>query len=237
MKKTIKILAAVAAVLLIAVVLFFYNAFCGNPISALYGKYQITRYIKETYPDAGYQISAAHYNFKSGNYYCLITDPDSPDGNFTATFGDGDVTDSYEIDVEEKENILRRLEEGFRGEIDPLVEGHLNTQPRDENQNGEFGFGTITGLNHESNRSALYRDMTFDVKNMPVPTLITVCLRTDGAASLTRVQHIAAELRSLGYRIDYYTYSDSEDHYFEEVPTEELLAAQSPNDLANYLVD
>lgn len=234
MKKAIKIAAAIVAVLLIVLVLFIYNAFCGNPFSAMYAKHQITQYINRTYPDSGYQISFAEYSFKDGKYSCEIIDPDSPDGNFTATYmGQGAVDDSYDLSVTQKENILYRLETGFRNEIDPMIDKYLITQSNDEETNSEFGFGTVMGLNKELDRSALYRDMTFDVKDMPIPTLIVICLRTDDETSLNRVRQMAQDMQKAGYRIDYYSFT-TDQYAYEEVPTDVLFEAQKAEELAGY---
>lgn len=228
MKKIlIKIIAAVTAVLLIAGVLFVYNALCGNIFSAMYAKSQIEKYIDETYPDNDYEVGDAKYGFKFGEYYCTITHPDSEDGGFTATYeGGGTVTDDYDLAVTGLNNTLMRLEDGFRKDIEPLLDRYFDEDGK------EFGFGTVIG-DKEADRSKLYLDMEFDTKNMPIDTYVYGNFESDSDESLARMQKIAKELSILGYRIDYYSFSNDAD-YFDNVPTQELLDAESPTDLAQY---
>lgn len=127
--------------------------------------------------------------------------------------------------VTNMENTLMRLEEGFREEIDPLLDRYFD----DEN---EFGFGSVTG-GENIDRSKLYLDMKFDPKNMPVETFVTVCFSSDSAKAFTRIQEIAGDLNALGYRIDYYTFSDKE-KYFDNVPANELMEAANYTDLTAY---
>ncbi len=231
MKKTIlKIAAVVTALALIGGVLFFYNAFCGNIFSALYARHRITAYISETYPDSAYQISKANYDFKTGGYSCRITDPDSADKSFYATYSyGGRINDSYEAAMN-KENTLMRIEQDFRDAVDPLIDSELK-----EDENGrEFGFATIFFGDEDIDRSRVEYDMTADPKNMPVETCVLLSLDTDETQSLQRVQQLAAKLQSLGYRIDFYEYYDGNGHDYRPIPTQQLLAAQSPAELTDF---
>lgn len=225
-KKALKITAAAAAVLIIVFILSIYNAFCGNIFSAMYAKNQIEKYIDKTYPDNNYDISDAKFNFKFGEYNCRITDPDSADGSFTATYeSDGNITDSYK-NVTDLDNTLMRLDDEFRKDIEPLLDRYF-----DENGK-EFGFGTVIE-DKEADKSKLYLDMKADPKNMPIKTYIVVSFESNSNKSLGRIQTIAKDLKTLGYRIDYYSFFDN-DNYFQYVPTQELLDAASIADLVEY---
>lgn len=227
MKKALKITAAVAAVLLVAGILWVYDAFCGNIFSAMYAKSHIEKYIDESYPNNDYEVGDANYSFKFGEYYCTITDPDSEDGSFTATYeSGGTVTDDYDSAVTGLDNTLMRLEEGIRKATERLMERYFDEDA------GEFGFVTIIG-DKETDRSKLYLNMEYDVKNMPVETYVNGCLKANSQKALARMQKMAEELKIMGYRIDYYSFSNDED-YFENIPTQELLDAESPADLAKY---
>lgn len=228
-KRIFKIAAAVVALLMIAGLLFVYNASCGNIFSALYAKHRITAYIAQTYPHNSYQISAADYDFKTGGYSCRITDPDSEDKSFYATYSyGGDIDDTYDMAMD-KEYTLMRIEQDFRDALDPLIDSELK---EDENER-EFGFATIFFGDKEIDRSRVQYDMTADPKNMPVETCVVLSLDGDETHSLQRVRQLAHKLASFGYRIDFYEYSNDVD-YFEPIPTDRLLAAQSPADLAEF---
>ncbi|MFJ7730053.1 hypothetical protein ACIQXV_28705 [Neobacillus sp. NPDC097160] len=67
MKKK-KAIYSVLLVLLIGAVLFFYNAFNGNPISKYYSKKVLEDYLTETYPDRKFHINDGFYNFKFSEY-------------------------------------------------------------------------------------------------------------------------------------------------------------------------
>ncbi len=49
-------------------VLFFYNAFNGNPVSKLLSTSALKKHLENTYPDKEYQIKEGFYNFKIGGY-------------------------------------------------------------------------------------------------------------------------------------------------------------------------
>lgn len=49
-------------------VLFFYNAFNGNPVSKLLSKTALKNYLEETYHDKEFRFDDGFYNFKIGGY-------------------------------------------------------------------------------------------------------------------------------------------------------------------------
>ena len=242
MKIVWKILAGVAALLIIGFILMIYNAFNGNFISGMVYKSRVTKYIAETYPDKNYTVSDYSYNFKTGRYDFEIIDLDSPDGCFNAYYSDYDkaVVDTYENDVLNLFNTQSRLEKALRDEIDPLIDKHLDTKEKTVNGKyigGEFGFVTcfIDGFDGDYLKGKLYLDMKADVKNMPIPTQAVLCLNTDESQSFPRVVKLANELKALGYRIDYYDVSTSGKPY-EMIPTDRLLAAESFNELEEFVM-
>ena len=237
----LRILAAAGGLLIAAVVLFFYNAFCGNFISGMYYKNKVVKYISETYPDKDYRVSDYSYNFKDGSYWFDIIDPDSEDGCFTAAYSDyeGCVTDTYDR-VTHLTNTLERLDLGFRKEVDPIIDKHLQTKERTENGNyisGEFGYSTCmvddSFYDYESDndylRDKIYLDMPFDAKNMPLPTKIYVNLHGNREQAFRRTKEIANELKSLGYRIDYYDFATDESDGNNEIAYEMIPAGRSHN--------
>lgn len=227
MKKALKITAAVTAVLLIAGILWVYNSFCGNIFSAMYAKSQIEKYIDEAYPNNDYEVGDAGYNFKFGEYHCKITDPDIQDGSFNATYGsNGSITDDYEEAVKNLGNTIYRLDDGLRKSLEPLIASYF-----DEDEQ-EFGFATVIG-DKEVDRSRLYLDMKFDVKNMPMETYIYGSLNGNSQKGLDRMKKMAEDLKVMGYRIDYYSFSNDID-YFDNVPVDELLNASNVDALQKY---
>lgn len=227
MKKMVKIIAAVVAVVLIVGVLFVYNAFCGNIFSGMYAKHQIEQHINENFANHSYEISDARYDFKTGLYTCDITDPNSADGSFTASYSGGEVYDDYEIMVTQKQNTLIRLDEGFRYDVQPILDKYL-TEP-------DFGYGSILFGDSEVDTGRLSLDMTFDTKNMPVETCIEAVMHSDETTSFEKIKTMVSALQGMGYRIDYCEYSDNKDDY-RNIPTERLLAAESSAELAEYKI-
>ncbi|MBQ9903055.1 MAG: hypothetical protein IJM51_11855 [Clostridia bacterium] len=249
----LRILAAVGGLLIVAVVLFFYNAFCGNFISGTYYRNKVVTYINETYPGKGYEVSGYQYNFKDGSYWFDITDPASEDGCFTACYSryEGGVIDTYDR-VIHLTNTAERLERGFRGEVDPILDRHLQTKERVEEGtfiSGEFGYATclLDDFYYDAEsedayiRDRLWLDMPFDPKNMPLPTKIYVNLHGDREQAFQRTKEIADELRALGYRIDYFDFATSatdetDDVAYEMIPAEVFFSANSTEDFSDYIV-
>lgn len=60
-------------VFLVGAVLFFYNAFNGNPISKMTAEKNLGNYLERTYPDDEFIIQRSFYNFKVGGYNFVIT--------------------------------------------------------------------------------------------------------------------------------------------------------------------
>lgn len=231
-----KILAAVAAFIIIGFVLLIYNAFNGNFISGMYYRYKVDRYIAETYPEKNYRVSDYSYDFKIGNYMFRITDPDSPDGCFDAYYSDyeGKVIDTYENDVVNLNNTLMRLEKELRNEVDPLIDKRFEN---DGDGTQEFGFATCVFGDYPADyyQGKLYPDMQANVKNLPIPTQVVLCFKTDEAGSFRRARELAEELKTLGYRIDYYEISTSGKPY-EMIPADRLLSAGSVDELEEYVM-
>ncbi|MFS8630057.1 MAG: hypothetical protein LOD92_02590, partial [Bacillales bacterium] len=60
--KFTKILLFAAMILLIGFVLFFYNAFNGNPVSKFLSKKELQAHLEETYPGREFTVSGGAYN-------------------------------------------------------------------------------------------------------------------------------------------------------------------------------
>lgn len=72
-----------AAAAALCAVLFFANAFFGNPLSALLARGAAQRYVTEEYGHLGLNIDKVGFNFKDGDYYAKVSSPASEDTYFT----------------------------------------------------------------------------------------------------------------------------------------------------------
>ena len=123
MKKNVKIILKVITVVLLVVVLFFVNAFCGNPVSKLLAKNTAEKHLSETYAETDYYIESVKFNFKDSNYYALVKSPSSIDTQFTLyiTMLGKLRLDTYE-DVESGFVTARRLDDEYRSITNEIFE-------------------------------------------------------------------------------------------------------------------
>ena len=237
-----RIAAGCGALALIGIVLYYYFGFNGNPFAPSLYQPKIEAYIEKNYPNGSYQVSYDFYEFNSDSYYYTITDPNSEDGSFQAYYDHGEIYDTY-ADVVNLNHTLDRLANGFAQAVNPFITPYLNqnvTPAKTKNDlYKETGWGSVS----TGDKSTLYIDMAFDVKNMPVTTRISLHLNSDEQESFRRTQQIATILKENGYRIDLYFFNcnkidgnHSEFRYavYKAIPTETLLAAQSLEELKPY---
>lgn len=81
-KKILKAIGITLSVVLAVVVVFFANAFFGNPVSKLLATKTAEKHLAEVYPDTDYYIEKVGYNFKFSDYYAVIKSPSSIDTVF-----------------------------------------------------------------------------------------------------------------------------------------------------------
>lgn len=67
-RKPLRVIAAVIAFAMIAVLLEFANELLGNPVSYLIAKSNAKKYVAEKYADEGYVVGDAAYFFKFKDY-------------------------------------------------------------------------------------------------------------------------------------------------------------------------
>ena len=82
-KKTLKGIGIALSVVLVAVILFFVNAFSGNPVSKALATSTAKKHLAETYAGTDYYIDEVRYNFKDGDYHAFIKSPSSIDTEFS----------------------------------------------------------------------------------------------------------------------------------------------------------
>lgn len=109
----LKVAAAVIAITLIGGLLFFTNAFVGNPISAAIANRAIEKYVGENYPYLDLEVEKVIYNFKTGSYMARAKSKTSIDTQFAIYYRSGDIRDDYESYVLGKFNTLQRLSDEY----------------------------------------------------------------------------------------------------------------------------
>ncbi len=122
-RKIIKITEAVVSVALILVIVFFANAFFGNPVSRALAKSTAEKYLAETYDGTDYYIDDVRFNFKTGAYHAFIKSPSSIDTEFSLymTMSGKLRLDTYE-DVENRFTTAQRLDAEYRKLTDSVFE-------------------------------------------------------------------------------------------------------------------
>ena len=134
--KTLRVLAFLLALVLLAGLIWFANAMNGNPVSAMLAKRTAKDYLAETFPDTDYYVERIGYNFKDGNYYAHIRSHTSIDTQFTLYITMlGELRyDTYDS-VTEGFVTAQRLESDYRALADTVLEA------ADYPYNAESGFG------------------------------------------------------------------------------------------------
>ena len=122
-KKTLKIIAAVTALAILAGLAWFANAMVGNPISKMLAERTAEKHLEGTYAGTDYYIERIVYSFKDGRYHVFVKSPTSIDTEFSLTITMlGELRlDTYE-DVVEGFNTARRIEQEYRELTDTIFE-------------------------------------------------------------------------------------------------------------------
>ena len=107
-------------IVLIVPILFFYQAFNGNPVTKYFSKAALKSFLAETYPENEYYIREQYYNFKIGGYTSKVVQ-----------IGDEQQTE-YEFEVTGLLNPTVTLDGIYYGNLDiPLIE-RLSEEAEDE---------------------------------------------------------------------------------------------------------
>ena len=123
MKKILKILALILAVVLLCVVGWFANAFLGNPVSKALAVSTANEYMAAQYGDTDYYIESVGYSFKTMDYYAHVRSPSSIDTQFVLYL---DMLGNLERDT--YESVLsgsitaRRIESEYRAYTDRVFD-------------------------------------------------------------------------------------------------------------------
>lgn len=138
--KYLKIAALVVAVILIAGLAWFANAFLGNPVSKLIAKHAAEKYMETTYGETDFYIERMGYSFKMGNYYAFVKSPTSMDTDFSFYISmTGEIYNDTYDSVTEGFVTARRLEDEYR----TLAKTVLEASDYPYNKHDSFGYGTL----------------------------------------------------------------------------------------------
>ena len=123
MKKTIKIIAGITAIILIGILLFVANGMVGNPVSKTLAKQSASKYIQKNYPNLDLKVERVNYSFKTGSYYALIKSQTSIDTHFNLDISmTGKILyDSYESHVISGWNTWQRIDLEYRTMVDKVL--------------------------------------------------------------------------------------------------------------------
>ena len=167
-KRLLKVLAGVIGFGIIGILVWITVSFTGDPVSALLATSGIRRYVAETYPGRGFETDWASYSFKTGDYFSMVRDPESPDTVFSVSWRGGEIRyDNYSFEVEECNTTLRRFSE----EYDRLVEEAVS---RDFPYETELCYGD---LQLSGKWPGLRLDAVFSLEEIPGGT---VCVWVTG---------------------------------------------------------
>lgn len=130
-KKILKIIAAVVALALLAMILLLANGLLGNPISKAMVAYTAKNYVVKTYPELELELSKPFYNFKTGGYSVTAQSPTSIDTHFTLSLDAWGklVYDRYEYSVLGLDNTLRRVDALYNKQVDEVLEAKTFPYP------------------------------------------------------------------------------------------------------------
>lgn len=200
--KGLRITAFIIALALIAIILFFANAFVGNPISAMMAKIKAEQYVEQNFSFLDLELEKPVYNFKFGEYIVKARSKTSRDTHFNIYYRGGKiVNDEYNTNVLQKYNTLQRLEE----EYSILVREVLQKHGYEDLGTRVFYLGELT----DEEKEYLKLDMDFD-KNLPIETEVNIQvqmedLTVEEIARILKDAHNAFEQK--GYHFAKYSIS------------------------------
>lgn len=209
--KILKIFAAVIAFALIGVVLFFINAFCGNPVSYLLAKYSAGQYIEDNFPESDYEIENVSYFFKESQYSAKVKSQSSIDSHFSIKidfFGNISYV-SYEDNVLNKGNTKERISREYFDKVVAVLETDIFPYETD------YGYGMIRYSDEEECDSMgkgvffveeLELDMSYDIREIGKNTgKVDLCVRED--VTVENAAIILKKTKQLLNSADVYFYS------------------------------
>ena len=123
-KKWLKILALIAALVIVVGLCVFANALVGNPVSKWLATRTAEKHLEEVYGDMDFEIERVGFSFKDTDYYVHIKSPSSEDSSFSLQIDMlGNLkSDTYESRVLFGGNTVDRLYREYRALVDEVLE-------------------------------------------------------------------------------------------------------------------
>lgn len=172
MKKIIKIISVIVAIILLIGMIFFADAFVGNPISKYLVDKNSNKYIEENYAELDLDKEIG-YSFKTTNYFVYLKSKTIKDLYFTLSYNKlGKLKyDGYENRIVKGWNIITRLDEDYREKTDKTFDKLKNTPLFATNKSINtfsylFSKGDIPGIDGGIDGSSLELDKEYDVKEI-----------------------------------------------------------------------
>lgn len=185
-RKFLKILAAAAAFVLIAVLFLLTDSFVGNPVSAWIAAKKIQTYTAQTYPNMDLTVGKASYNFKNGEYFCMVQSDTSQDTAFSIGYKNGTLKDRYQSEVAGRFTTYRRLSDELNKNIKRIIAQEFPYET-------DMVIGDFSEADDEGRKKNLELDMKLDMENLPLPVSITVYVYEEKRT----VEVLAQRLREL----------------------------------------
>ena len=207
MKKSVKILAAVTAFILIGGILWFASGLLGNPISKELANNTAKKYIDKNYSHMDLNISKIYYNFKDGSYHAYVKSPTSKDTHFTISISHlGKIQyDSYEDNVTNKNNTYKRINDEYDEKVKKVFEdkscpyksdicfGELKEITSKELDDEYTDFGVKYGID----KSKLELDKSYDINEMGKKYGHIVFYADDEDVSIKRASEILLDIKNI----------------------------------------
>lgn len=183
-KKPLKVLAGLAALLLIGGILYVTNAFIGNPLSALLADKAIKQYVEQNYAALELEVEKSEYGFKTGSYIARTESKTSPDTKFAIYYRRGAIRDDYQEYVLGMLNTLNRLSDEYSAIVQRIVATELHFT-----DNTSYVLYDIDAA--PTSQDILALDMEFN-KDLPIPSVVTIQLAGEDY-SLAKIAAILEE--------------------------------------------
>lgn len=161
-----KKIAFIVGTILTLLLILIYISFNGNFISNFLVSHCAEDYLEEKYSQYDYQLQEVQYSFKDGLYYAKIISPTSEDSRFSISYDWlGNLQwDSYESDVLEKFNTIRRIDEQYRKYTD-----HVLLSPQNPLPVTDICFGSVQELDEcekMEDGTLLYEPFGIDISKL-----------------------------------------------------------------------
>lgn len=242
-----RVIAALAALVLIAALVLVVERQVGNPFTARWTVHAINDALQAKYPGEGYVVGNARYTYADGKrrYVCPVYQTGEEDVGFSAYLSGCQVYTNRALTVDSGLNTSNRL----RNEL----AGHLDTNRLCRNLKGRSPYETTLTFYPENNdqvfdpQSPLFRvGMEFSADDLPLPTVLYTGFHSadreppevtleEAAAYLVALKQAAA---NQGLACDYYSatvYGRNITWLLLDVPADaipdQLPAAESSNEL------